>query len=62
MGSWGDTFTEQLRADIFIDQLHAQDPDLTSNLRSGRAGARLEGVYPRCDKQTLRDDRQAQRA
>jgi|SRR3989337_2749318 len=39
MSSWGDTFTEQLRGDIFIDQQHAFQHSLTCPVRSGRIGA-----------------------
>ena len=31
-----------------------QGPDLTSDSRSGRIGARWEEVYPRCDKEDPR--------
>ncbi len=36
MGSWGDTFTEQLRGDIFIDQQHCVEALLDG---AGLAGA-----------------------
>ena len=39
MGSWGDTFTEQLRGDIFIDQQHGVIGGLTAAGRSVRLGA-----------------------
>jgi len=52
MGSWEDTFTDQLRADIFIDQQHPLTWPLTtplsreqdrraSRIRAGRS--RLQG-------------------
>jgi hypothetical protein len=48
--SWEDTFTDQLREDIFIDQQQFKGPDLTCDPRSGRIGAMWDRGYPRCDK------------
>src|SRR5947207_12797282 len=39
MSSWGDTFTEQLRGDIFIDQQHSVRSRLTGPCHSVRIAA-----------------------
>src|SRR6266545_4737202 len=47
MSSWGDTFTEQLRGDIFIDQQQTGDGNLTWRARSGRIGGRCRAAQQR---------------